>query len=94
MEDISLSDILENATGASKEHLLSNMELEDLFALASQSDNTLKIFSEKDEESLKLSSDDGWMQTQSVDNGWQSYSTSYEEDTITLLLKGINIEFT
>lgn len=93
-EDINLSDILQNVADDSpkSEHLLSNMELEDLVSLASTNDNTLKVFSQK-EEIFKLSSQDGWIEGDISSDGWQSYTTSDQEDSVTLLLKGVNIEF-
>lgn len=93
-EDINLSDILQNVADSSlkSEHLLSNMNIEDMVSLANPNDNTLKIFSENGDETLKLSLNDGWVEGES-ESGWQTYSASHDEDNITLLLKGISVEF-
>lgn len=93
-DDISLSDILQNVADSSlkSEHLLSNMDIEDMISLTNPNDNTLRLFSENNKEILKLSSTDGWVEGEAND-GWQSYSTLHDEDSITLLLKGIDIIF-
>lgn len=91
--DTQISDILQDTLQTEEsEHLLSNLHVGDLIDLADTNDNILKIFSDDKTETLKLSSQDGWTEG-GIDNGWQSYSATYNDDSITLLLKGINIEF-
>lgn len=74
------------------EHLLSNLSLNELLCI-SDDKNTLKLFSEHANETLKLQSQDGWSEGEKDHEGWVSCTTSYQEEQITLLLKGIDIEY-
>lgn len=74
-----------------KEHLLSCLKLEDMVLLSNE-EKIIKIES-NDNETLKLLDSDGWSLGEESGDGWYSVSTSFQEESITLLLKGLHIEF-
>lgn len=74
------------------EHLLSNVSLDELLCI-SDDKNTLKLFSEHSNERIKLQTQDGWSEDGKDSDGWLSYRTSHNEEIITLLLKGIDVEY-